>query len=290
MDENKRGNYIGKHVGDYVIIDKKRVNKRIKYYVRCSVCGVEKWVFNVKNLKHGKLCDGKHRKTGSKLIGVQYGDYVVVDKNVKNNRSSYIMKCTKCNSIKEVYNVREFYHNEYCHNFLESVLGEIVGDFIITKAYRKERVYVDVECLKCGSKRVGVAYKDFKSTFNNKHGAICTIKNLSKYPNKKLVRKLLRTYQNINTRLRTESAYKDVKNLFVDSVDFVTYVYDMFNERLIEGNKLEKLSIDRINPFGNYEKGNVRCLTLTEQQYNKRVHYQDSVETIESSVCDERVA
>ena len=80
----------------------------------------------------------------------------------------------------------------------------------------------------------------------------------------------MRTFQNINSRIREESAYKDVKNLFIDSVDFVTYVYDFYDKRLKEGIPLRKLSIDRINPFGNYEKGNVRCLTLSEQQKNKR--------------------
>lgn len=286
MDEIKRGNYVGKEIGDFVIIGKNKVNNRQKYLVRCLVCCVEKWTFNPNNLKHGTYCEGKKRKTGSKKIGQLYGDYIVVDKTIRNGRSSYIVKCTVCNSVKEVYNLREEYHSEHCNNFLKYILGEIIGDYIINKSYREDRVYVDVECLKCGAKRSHVAYKDFKSQSNN-HSKICTIKNVSKFGNKELVRKLLRTYANINIRIKKEKAYENVKNNFIDSVDFVTYVYDMYIERLNEGNSLRSLSIDRINPFGNYEKGNVRCLTISEQQYNKRIHYKESVEAIENSVGDE---
>jgi hypothetical protein len=32
-------------------------------------------------------------------------------------------------------------------------------------------------------------------------------------------------------------------------------------------------SVDRINPFGNYEKGNVRWATAKEQNSNKRKHF-----------------
>lgn len=286
---DKQGNYIGKKIGDYKILDKKRVNNRMKYFIKCDICDCEKWTFNAKEYYHGSFCEGKHRKTGSKLIGQMYGDYIVIDKIIKNNRSCYIVKCTICNSIKEVYNLRTEYHNEYCDNFLQYIIGEIHGDFIIKKAYKEDRVYVDLECLVCGCKRAHVSYKDLKLTFTNKHSSKCTIKNLNNFPNKKLVNKLLRTFCNINTRIRKEPAYKDVKNLFIDSVDFVTYVYDFYEERLKEGIPLRNLSIDRINPFGNYEKGNVRCLTLSEQQKNKRIHYKESVETNENSVGDELV-
>lgn len=286
MDNIKRGNYIGKKVGDFTITGKTKVNNRVKYFIKCSVCGVEKFTFNPHNLKHGTYCSGRKRKTGSKKIGQMYGDYIVVDKIVKNNRSAYIVKCTVCNSVKEVYNLREERHSEMCNNFLNFILGDKIGDYIIKKSYKKDRVYVDVECLKCGAKRKNVAYKDFKS-HKNIHSKICTVKNTSKFANKELVRKLLRTYQNMNTRIRKEKTYKDVKNNFIDSVDFVTYVYDMYMERLNEGHPLAKLSIDRINPFGNYEKGNVRCLTISEQQQNKRVHFKESVEAIENSACGE---
>lgn len=290
MDLEKYGNYIGKTINEYVILDKKKVNNRAKYLMKCQVCGVEKWVWNPKLCKHGSFCEGKHYKTGSKLIGKQIGDYVVIKKNINNNRSSYTIKCTVCNSIQEVWNLHDRKHSECCKNFLSYITGEICGDFIVTNAYREERVYVDIECLVCGCKRTHVAYKDFKLTYKNNHSPRCTIKNTEKFPNKKLVQKLLRCYQSINTRIRLEPAYADVKNLFKDSVDFVTYVYDMFEKRLEEEHiPMRLLSIDRINPYGNYEKGNVRCLTIHEQQYNKKIHYKENVEAIEISPCGEKV-
>ena len=287
--EQKVGNYIGKIIQDYTIVDKFRENNRMRYIIKCSICGAERKVSNIGNniFLHGEKCLGKKRKIGSKKIGEQYGDYIVCSKEVINNRSAYTIKCTICNSIKTVYNLREEKHSEYCNNFTSYIIGNKIGDYIIKKAYREERIYIDCECLKCGAKRNHIAYKDFKNN-KNEHSKICTIKNLEKYPNKNLISKLLRTYQNMNTRIRINPAYKDVKNNFIDSVDFVTYVYSMYEKRLKEGKTLEELSIDRINPFGNYEKGNVRCLTISEQQYNKRSNY-NNVETIENSLGEELV-
>lgn len=290
MDSMPVGNYIGKQIGDYSIIDKKRVNNRMKYLIQCNRCAKKKWVWNIKEYSHGSFCEGVYYKPGSKLIGKIMGDYIVVKKIVKNQRSAYVIKCTVCNSVQEVWNLKPKYHSEQCNNFLNFIIGETYGDFIITNAYREDRVYVDVECLKCGCKRFHVSYKDFKGIFRNQHGKICTIKNNEKFPNKKLVSKLLRCYQSINTRIRLEPAYADVKNNFIDSIDFINYVYNMFDKRLREEHiPMKELSIDRINPFGNYEKGNVRCLTLHEQQYNKRIHYKENVEAIEISPGGEKV-
>jgi len=287
--ESKKGNYVGKKIGDYAITGKNRVNKRTKYLIKCSVCGVEKWVFNISNLIHGSFCEGKKRKTGSSLIGVVYGDYIVVKKIIKNRRSAYVVKCTICNSIKEVWNLRIEKHNESCTNFLDYIIGKINEDFIIYNAYKEDRVYIDVKCLVCGCTREKVAYKDFKLTFKNTHSKHCTIKNVIKFGDKKLIRKLIRTFANMKSRCSKEVAYEDVEVIFRDTTEFICYVYDMYVARLEEGVELKNLSIDRINPFGNYEKGNVRCLTLSEQQSNKRIHYRENVETIETSGCAEGV-
>ena len=107
MNSKNIGNYIGKKVGDYIILDKKRVNNRMKYFVKCSICNTEKWAWNVKACVHGTYCEGMKRKTGSKLIGQKFGDYVVVKKLVEQNRSCYLIKCTICNSTQKVWNLRE---------------------------------------------------------------------------------------------------------------------------------------------------------------------------------------
>lgn len=283
------GNFVGKIIGDYVIISKNRVNSRTKYKVRCNICNIEKWTFNVKkNYVHGTECLGKNRPIGSKLIGVKYGDYKVIKKIVKNNRSSYIVKCEICNSIKESYNLKVEYHSSLCKNFCDFILGMQVEDFMIVKSYKASGTFVDVKCMICGNLREHVSYSDFINNFKNKHSSTCTVKNTKRFKNKKLVKKLFRAYQNINSRIRLEKAYSNLTNNFKDSVDFITYVYHMFEERLNE-HPMSFLSIDRINPFGNYEKGNVRCLTLSEQQKNKKIHYKINVETIESSGRAEQV-
>lgn len=285
------GNFIGKQIGDYTIKDKDNSQRRIKYKVQCNICGIEKWIYNVsKPLIHGTYCQGMHRKIGSSIIGKKYGDYIVVEKLPnKNKHSLYKVKCTICNSVKETYNLKNLHHGTMCPNICNWIIGQIDNDFIITNAYKDtnniDTLKIDCKCLKCGAIRTNVTYHDFISdNMKNTHGKICTIKNVKHFTNKKLVRKLLQTYQNMNTRIKKEKAYADIKNLFLDSTDFVCYVYDMFEKRHIEENiPLKELSIDRINPFGNYEKGNVRCLTLKEQQLNKRIHWKENVETIENS-------
>ena len=46
--------------------------------------------------------------------------------------------------------------------------------------------------------------------------------------------------------------------------------FETFNEWANNNGYREGLSIDRINPFGNYEPSNCRWITLSEQAYNKR--------------------
>ena len=46
--------------------------------------------------------------------------------------------------------------------------------------------------------------------------------------------------------------------------------FESFYKWSIENGYREDLTIDRINPFGNYEPSNCRWITLSEQAYNKR--------------------
>lgn len=215
----------------------------------------------------------------SRLEGTIRNDYLIIKKIIKNNRSAYLVKCMVCGSVKEIYNLDKsnLRHSEYCPNFINHILGEIHGDYIIQKAYRKDRIYVDMECLICGSSRDKVAYKDIKSTFKNKHGIQCTIKNTKVFKNQELVKKLRRTFSNIKSRLRLANegsfkyrAYKNLTTDFKDATEFICFMYPLFEKRLSEGTPMNELSVDRINPNKGYLRDNVRCLTLQEQHLNKR--------------------
>ena len=52
----------------------------------------------------------------------------------------------------------------------------------------------------------------------------------------------------------------------------LSYGYD---ETALQG----KCTLDRINPYGNYEPHNCRWATMAEQAKNKRIHYKDQQES-----------
>lgn len=225
--------------------------------------------------------------SNTNAIGRIVGDYVVIEKvNEKKSRSKYKLKCLVCGSILETYNIpKEKKHSEHCSSFCEFLLGVKIEDYMITKAYREDRTYVDLICLKCGAVRIRVAYRDFKVSFKNKHGKHCTIYNSSKFKNKQLVKKLTRTFANIKTRLfnknKSSEAYLNLTTDFLDTVDFISTMYPLYEERLKEGHELSELSTDRIDTTLGYLKNNVRCLTLSEQQKNKRntrLYFIDGIE------------
>lgn len=205
-------------------------------------------------------------------IGRIVGDYVVIEKiNEKKKRSKYRLKCLVCGSIIESYNIpKNKKHSECCVRFCDFVVGEKIEDYMITNSYRDDRVYVDLICLKCGAVRIKVAYKDFKGLFKNKHGKHCTIQNSLKFENKKLVRKLTRTFANIKTRLynknKSTNTYLSLDTDFIDTVDFISTMYPLYEARLNDGFDLSELSTDRIDTTLGYLKNNVRCLTISEQQ------------------------
>lgn len=219
-------------------------------------------------------------------IGRIVGDYIVLSKiNEKKTRSKYKLKCLICNSIIESYNIpKNRIHDENCINFENFIIGNIIKDYMIIKAYREERIYVDLLCLKCGSIRKHVTYKDFKLNYKNQHGKHCTILNTNHFDNKKLVRKLTRTFANIKTRISNKKSstpkYLSLQTDFIDTTDFVVYMYPLYKERIENGEDIKNLTIDRIDNRYGYLKKNVRCLTRKEQAYNKentREYYIDDI-------------
>ena len=146
---------------------------------------------------------------------------------------------------------------------------------------------VDIKCNICGIVRKNVAKKDFEN-HANLHGANCTVIATEKYPNKKIVRKLIRGYQNCRSRIllaEKDEKYSNYKGLefgFDSSVQFVEDVYKSVEALVKEGIDLNDISLDRIDNTKGYVLGNVRGATRLTQNQNKRnsyIYYLDNIET-----------
>ena len=229
----------------------------------------------------------------SKRIGKVIGDYKVIDKIVKNKRSCYLIRCEICGNEKYTYNITEKYMKHgltQCKKVMcKKYIGIEVGDYKIINAYLKRRLFVDARCNICGVVKRNIAFKDFRNNKNN-HSKHCTILNTDKY-DKKIVRKLLRTYQNCKTRIRLgneghekQKSWKGLEFGFSDSVDFVEYTYN-----LIKDKDIDKMTIDRIDNYKGYVKGNIRFITIEEQQRNKKIHQDKELSCINSVETIERV-
>lgn len=73
----------------------------------------------------------------------------------------------------------------------------------------------------------------------------------------------------IKARCGKHRNYLDVK-LCKRWNNFLNFKKDMYKSYLLEYNKNNHITIDRINPFGDYEKGNCRWVTMAVQLNNKR--------------------
>ncbi len=209
------------------------------------------------------------------IIGTKKFDYLVVNKiNESKKRSKYLVKCTICNNVKEVYNLSEsqLSHTFFsCRNTLiKNVIGEKNNDFIIVDSYYgNKRHMVDIKCLICNVLSKKIAYKDFKIN-KNKHGSRCTVLNTKKFKDKKLLRKLHRTYQGAKNRCTNpkcnSTSYFGRDFEFKDSTDFIVHMYPLL-EDFIKNNPsipISQVSIDRIDSNKGYKKNNVQWLSFSD--------------------------
>jgi hypothetical protein len=73
-------------------------------------------------------------------------------------------------------------------------------------------------------------------------------------------------------RNKSHTSYKDYGAKGV-KVCVEWYKFEKFRDWALENGYREDLTIDRINPFGNYETSNCRWATMLEQRHNRRSDY-----------------
>lgn len=226
----------------------------------------------------------------SKRVGQIKGDFLILEKLVKNKRSYYKVQCQVCGDISYTYNITDkvLVHSDIkCKNTtVQNIIGFEINDFKVIDARYNKRLMLDVQCKICGAIRHNVAKKDF-DIHSNRHGAICTIKATNKYPNKKIVKKLIRGYQNCRMRVllsETNDKYRNYQGIefgYKNTSEFVEDIYASIEQLVNEGVSLEKISLDRIDNTKGYIIGNVRGAIGKTQATNKRnsyIYYLDNVE------------
>lgn len=217
-------------------------------------------------------------KINSKLnIGTVYGDYEIVEINEK---SRYICRCRICGHLK-VFEKSKLLNTSPSHNYINCREEYIETEYmnrtfedmkVIGQTHKGERktrkVYLIVECQACHQKRE-VWLRDFDSKIGLQHGYCCS-RNLdadSAFYSK---------YSSMYNRCTHSSATgyenyggKGVECRFRDFVDFYDYMYDSYQEHCKLYGK-ENTTLERIDVYGHYEKGNVTWATWEEQRLNKR--------------------
>jgi len=212
------------------------------------------------------------------VVGTVKYDYQIIDKiNETKKRSRYLVKCKVCGHVKKIYNLckEQLSHSvSSCKKtYIKSVIGNQHNDFMISDSYMYNgRHHVNAKCMICNSNKKQIAYKDFIN-HKNLHSKHCTVYNTKKY-DKKLLRKLHRTYQGAKNRClntKTNPTYNNKCFEFDDSVEFIKFMYNPLVNFIKNNPKLRMndITIDRINNNKGYSKDNIRWLSRIDNLKNR---------------------
>ena len=152
-------------------------------------------------------------------------------------------------------------------------IGDVINDFELlgtetkfTSGGNKYTCYI-VKCIKCG-KQCSKPIRNFMrgdkcecSSNYHKHGKSDT--------------RLYNIYMGMISRTKNakDQAYKWYGAKGVEICKEWQKDFDVFYEWAVKNGYAENLTIDRINPLGNYEPSNCRWVTIEEQQKNRNLAY-----------------
>ena len=216
-------------------------------------------------------------------IGKQIDDMIVLelDHITKNHVKYYRVRCVKCNNEKLIqmprlkrhedtkHDNRKYYLPEYDEN-----IGLTINDYTIIKRldrkYRTEHYYL-AKCNICGI-TFETTIGNFKRGYGTTHSE-CT----NHLPKDKYIKRFRKIYSCMRYRTCNPN-YNEYylyggrginSDYYEDFIVFYNELFESYKNHVDEFGEKDT-SLDRINPNGNYEKGNVRWATCKEQANNKR--------------------
>lgn len=92
---------IGSKINDFTIINITKENNRLKYYIKCDICGDERSVYNLTNTQTTHSLRNCRKVYAKSFVGKLYGDFICIHSYI-NKRLFLVLKCSKCGIEREV--------------------------------------------------------------------------------------------------------------------------------------------------------------------------------------------
>lgn len=214
---------IGKEIGNFLVLDVKRENKRTWYLCKCLLCNNIKWI-RQDRVKVSKSCGCLRKQTQFKLhdlSGQRFGRLEVTDqyKTTKEGVASWLCKCD-CGNYKWITNSALMKHTTNSCGCLNSELASERGKKIGNQLFQsfKEMYLRDNTNIKMISKE--------KPQKNNKSGktGVCWDKDLQKW----------RAYITFQGKRYKLGAYKDKE----DAIRAREEAEEKLHKKYLEGIKM----------------------------------------------------
>lgn len=224
----------------------------------------------------------KKNKTND-IIGKQFGlltviSYNGINPNYKRAEKVYLCSCKCGNTTLANRSALIKGEKKSCgclrgkNNFL-NLTGEKFGNLTVLERLPNKNKHIVYRCIcECGN------YREVAST-RLKSGEItsCGCSGYKLEHHHLSNTRLCRIWRNMKTRCYNKNSpnYKYYGEKGVLICDEWRNSFSAFYDWSINNGYSDNLTIDRINPFGNYEPNNCRWVTYQEQATNQRRHYKN---------------